>query len=48
MVAVGGIGACGVGDDDDGGGGSSGEGVIRFTFAPDPVWRWLTDQGIRE
>jgi hypothetical protein len=48
MVVVGGIGACGVGDDDDGGGGSSGEGVIRFTFAPDPVWRWLTDQGIRE
>jgi ABC-type phosphate/phosphonate transport system substrate-binding protein len=48
MVVVGGIGACAVGDDDDGGGGSSGEGVIRFTFAPDPVWRWLTDQGIRE
>ena len=48
MVVVGGVGACGVGDDDDGGGGSSGEGVIRFTFAPDPVWRWLTDQGIRE
>src|SRR5919107_5629455 len=48
LVVVGGIGACGVGDDDGGGGGSSGEGVIRFTFAPDPVWRWLTDQGIRE
>jgi ABC-type nitrate/sulfonate/bicarbonate transport system substrate-binding protein len=40
------LGACG--DDDGGGGGESSEGVIRFTFAPDPVWRWLTDQGIRE
>jgi ABC-type nitrate/sulfonate/bicarbonate transport system substrate-binding protein len=40
------LGACG--DDGGGGGGESGDGVIRFTFAPDPVWRWLTDQGIRE
>ena len=35
-----------------GGGGSSAssgeEGVIRFTFAPDPVWRWLKDQGIKD
>jgi len=23
-------------------------GVIRFTFAPDPVWDWLNDTGIRE
>jgi ABC-type nitrate/sulfonate/bicarbonate transport system substrate-binding protein len=38
----------GCGGDDGGGGGESGDGVIRFTFAPDPVWRWLTDQGIRE
>jgi hypothetical protein len=38
------------------GGGSSGEqanasesdNVIRFTFAPDPVWRWLKDQGIKD
>ena len=41
-----GVGACA--GDDDGGGGESGNGVIRFTFAPDPVWRWLNDQGIRE
>jgi ABC-type nitrate/sulfonate/bicarbonate transport system substrate-binding protein len=48
--------ACG---DDDGGGGTDGnggapagdtgdEGVIRFTFAPDPVWDYLKDSGIRE
>jgi ABC-type nitrate/sulfonate/bicarbonate transport system substrate-binding protein len=44
-------------DRDEGGGGSSGGGgepaagsdnVIRFTFAPDPVWRWLKDQGIKD
>lgn len=40
------VGACG--SDDGAGGGESADGVIRFTFAPDPVWRWLTDQGIRE
>jgi ABC-type nitrate/sulfonate/bicarbonate transport system substrate-binding protein len=45
LIALG-VGACG--DDDEGGGGESAGGVIRFTFAPDPVWRWLTDQGIRE
>lgn len=45
VIALG-VGACG--GDDDGGGGESAGGVIRFTFAPDPVWRWLTDQGIRE
>ena len=38
----------GCGGDSGPGGGESGDGVIRFTFAPDPVWRWLTDQGIRE
>jgi ABC-type nitrate/sulfonate/bicarbonate transport system substrate-binding protein len=42
-----GVGAC-ADDDDDSGGGESADGVIRLTFAPDPVWRWLTDQGIRE
>lgn len=46
LVAV----ACG--DDDGGGGGGGGdtgeEGVIRFTFAPDPVWDYLKDSGIRE
>jgi ABC-type nitrate/sulfonate/bicarbonate transport system substrate-binding protein len=46
LVAV----ACG---DDGGGGGAGGgdtgeEGVIRFTFAPDPVWDFLKDSGIRE
>jgi ABC-type nitrate/sulfonate/bicarbonate transport system substrate-binding protein len=49
--------ACG--DDDGGGGDTDGnggapagdtgeEGVIRFTFAPDPVWDYLKDSGIRE
>jgi ABC-type nitrate/sulfonate/bicarbonate transport system substrate-binding protein len=35
-----------------GGGGaqadSGSDGIIRFTFAPDPVWRWLKDQGIKD
>ena len=35
--------ACG---DRAGGDGSGEDGVIRFTFAPDPVWDWLSDQGI--
>lgn len=32
----------------DGGGEAEGggEGVIRFTFAPDPVWDYITDEGI--
>ena len=43
--------ACGGGDDggsaaEDGGGEAAGEpGVIRFAFAPDPVWDWLVDSG---
>jgi hypothetical protein len=43
--------ACG---DDGGGGGGGDEGggeesnVIRFTFAPDPAWDWVKDQGILE
>ena len=40
--------ACG---DDGGGGGDGGTGednIIRFTFAPDPVWDYLKDSGIRE
>jgi len=42
--------ACGDdGGGDGGGGGDTGEdGVIRFTFAPDPVWDYLKDSGIRE
>src|SRR3989337_3861738 len=43
LVAV----ACGNGDDGGGGGGDD-KGVIRFTFAPDPVWDFLKDSGIRE
>src|SRR5687768_17514070 len=34
---------------DGGGAGDTGEdGIIRFTFAPDPVWDYLKDSGIRE
>ena len=43
--------ACGNGDDGGGGGGGdAGEesDVIRFTFAPDPAWDWVKDQGILE
>ena len=40
----------GGGGGDDGGGGGEGEtsDVIRFTFAPDPAWDWVKDQGILE
>jgi hypothetical protein len=35
------------GEGDSGGGEEDGErAVIRFAFAPDPVWDWLTDQGL--
>jgi ABC-type nitrate/sulfonate/bicarbonate transport system substrate-binding protein len=55
VLALGGA-AC---SEDRGGGGASSksdsagakegdDGVIRFTFAPDPVWRWLKDQGIKD
>jgi ABC-type nitrate/sulfonate/bicarbonate transport system substrate-binding protein len=45
LVAV----ACSDDGGDGGGGGDNGdEGVIRFTFAPDPVWDYLKDSGIRE
>lgn len=45
IVAV----ACGNDGGDGGSGGDTGEdGVIRFTFAPDPVWDYLKDSGIRE
>lgn len=33
---------------DGGGAAAPSGGVIRFTFAPDPVWRWLKDQGIKD
>lgn len=44
-------------DRSEGGGGGGGgnsepaggsDKVVRFTFAPDPVWRWLKDQGIKD
>lgn len=38
---------CGSTEASPGGGGDAGDdGVVRFTFAPDPVWDWMTDQGI--
>ena len=41
--------ACGGGGGGGGGGGDTDEeGIIRFTFAPDPVWDYLKDSGIRE
>jgi ABC-type nitrate/sulfonate/bicarbonate transport system substrate-binding protein len=44
--------ACGSDDDDDGGGGDTGnieaQQVIRFAFAPDPVWNYIVDSGILE
>ena len=44
--------ACGGDDDDDGGGGDTGnieaQKVIRFAFAPDPVWNYIVDSGILE
>jgi ABC-type nitrate/sulfonate/bicarbonate transport system substrate-binding protein len=45
LVAV----ACGEDGGGGGGGGGTGEdNIIRFTFAPDPVWDYLKDSGIRE
>jgi ABC-type nitrate/sulfonate/bicarbonate transport system substrate-binding protein len=47
LVAV----ACGEDGGGGGGGGGGGTGednIIRFTFAPDPVWDYLKDSGIRE
>ena len=43
------VAACG-GDDDTGDGSADGEiaGSIRFTFAPDPAWDWIVDNGILE
>lgn len=41
--------ACGTLDDSgEEAGGESGDGVVRLVMAPDPVWDWLTDQGIRQ
>jgi ABC-type nitrate/sulfonate/bicarbonate transport system substrate-binding protein len=51
LVSVLALVAMACGDDGGAGGGDGGtgeEGVIRFTFAPDPVWDYLKDSGIRE
>jgi len=44
------VAACG-GDDEggeDGGGDAGCESVIRFTFAPDPVWDFINDSGLKD
>jgi hypothetical protein len=55
LLAVFAIVATACGGDDDGGGSGGGDGgggeesnIIRFTFAPDPAWDWVKDQGILE
>jgi ABC-type nitrate/sulfonate/bicarbonate transport system substrate-binding protein len=51
LVGVLTLAACGGDDDDDGGDGGIGieaQSVIRFAFAPDPVWNYLVDSGILE
>jgi ABC-type nitrate/sulfonate/bicarbonate transport system substrate-binding protein len=51
IVAVFALVAAACGDDGGGGGGGGDTGednIIRFTFAPDPVWDYLKDSGIRE
>jgi len=50
LVGVIALASCGGDDDDDGGGGSEieAQSVIRFAFAPDPVWNYLVDSGILE
>ncbi|MGE2832798.1 ABC transporter substrate-binding protein [Mycobacterium sp. SMC-4] len=40
--------SCGNADDNAPAAATGQPGVIRFTFSPDPVWDWLSDQGIRE
>ena len=35
--------ACGTTGDEDPEGGEGGATIIRFSFAPDPVWDWMTD-----
>jgi ABC-type nitrate/sulfonate/bicarbonate transport system substrate-binding protein len=45
------VAACGDDDDDDGGGDTGNieaQSVIRFAFAPDPVWNYIVDSGILE
>ena len=52
LLAVATLVAVSCGDDGGGGGGGGGGGeesnIIRFTFAPDPAWDWMKDQGILE
>lgn len=39
--------ACGSGDD-EAGGAEDANGVVNMVMAPDPVWKWLEDQGIKQ
>jgi len=52
LVGVLSLAACGDDDDSGDGGGDSGnieaQTVIRFAFAPDPVWNYIVDSGILE
>ena len=51
VVAACGNGGGGGGDGSesaDGGGGEKANGVIRFVFAPDALWLWMDEQGIRQ
>ena len=54
LIAVLAVGGCSEERDEGGGGGgeaapaAESDNVVRFTFAPDPVWRWLKDQGIKD
>jgi hypothetical protein len=51
LLALAALVAASCGDDGgggDGGGGGEESNIIRFTFAPDPAWDWVKDQGILE
>ncbi|HEX4980205.1 MAG TPA: hypothetical protein VFV63_00820 [Ilumatobacteraceae bacterium] len=46
LLALGPVAACGDDDDAGGSGDDGGRSVIRFAFAPDPVWDYMNDNGI--
>ncbi len=48
IMAIFGLAAASCGDDSTDAGSDGGDGptVIRFAFAPDPVWDWMNDEGI--
>jgi ABC-type nitrate/sulfonate/bicarbonate transport system substrate-binding protein len=48
LVGVIALASCGGDDDDDGGTEIEAQSVIRFAFAPDPVWNYIVDSGILE